>query len=487
MTMVGNLIGQTYPPPKGWTARVMFGFVLSMTALIPLENFLVTLIATAGAPDGVLFALQFVIEALIYFACTWVVIGRLLAAGRFRRTPLEAPLLAVLAVVTLSVAVNDAPIVGSLMNVRSALRYTAVFYLVVNLGLTRRQVAAVLWVILFSGLAQVGFGYAQWVVGEDLKFLMMPTTVGLEVAGKSRNFPLIVRGRELGSVFGSLGDTLYYGLFLTVVLAVALPRVRHWRWGHRVDVGVLTLGVAYSYSRAAVIAAVLTLLAFAAQSLGVKRVAAACVAVLAVGLCLIALDKAVNTNREGYQNPGRGQRSIVYNMTSMFSPTYFERAKRQRLGMLLGVAPTSLMNAPVLGFGPDQRHTISQLNQARQTRLYKTLGKEGFEDVYWVALLCYVGLAGVLAVLWLGIRLVWTCAKVARKADGDPVVRWAGVAALCVISQAFVLMWFNRVPEMRAFSFYFWLLPALAYAAASAKPDGDAVARDEDTIGHETR
>ena len=123
------------------------------------------------------------------------------------------------------------------------------------------------------------------------------------------------------------------------------------------------------------------------------------------------------------------------------------------------------MNAPVIGYGPDQNFAIKQLNEAHNTRLYKTLTKEGFEHVYWVALLCYTGLAGVIAVGWLGVRLAWTCAAVARGADGDTVVRWAGLAGLCVVLQCAVLMWFNRVPEIRAFSFYFWLLPALAYAA----------------------
>jgi hypothetical protein len=67
------------------------------------------------------------------------------------------------------------------------------------------------------------------------------------------------------------------------------------------------------------------------------------------------------------------------------------------------------------------------------------------------------------------------------------VVRWAGAAALCVVLQAFILMWFNRVPEMRAFSFYFWLLPALAYAAASAIPANDTDAQDGLVSGCETQ
>ena len=165
-------------------------------------------------------------------------------------------------------------------------------------------------------------------------------------------------------------------------------------------------------------------------------------------------------------------------MTSIFSWDYIERAKRQRLGHGAGGrADKPDERAACLGSGPDQGFTPStQLNDARQTRLYKTVSKEGFEDVYWVALLCYTGLAGVTAVLWLGYPARVDLRGVgAHGQESDPLVRWAGAAALCVVLQAFVLMWFNNVPEMRAFSFYFWLLPALAYAAASAIPESDRV------------
>ena len=146
-------------------------FVVATTAMVPLESFVVTLLAYAHIHESVLFAFQFSIEASIYYALALVVLSRLIADLALRRTPLDAPLLAVLAVVMLGVAVNNSPIVGSVMNLRSALRYAAVFYLVVNLGLTRRQVS--LWCCGLScsaGLAQVGSSEcAQWVVGEDLR------------------------------------------------------------------------------------------------------------------------------------------------------------------------------------------------------------------------------------------------------------------------------------------------------------------------------
>ena len=72
---------------------------------------------------------------------------------------------------------------------------------------------------------------------------MMPTTVDLAVAGKTRNFTVVEHGREIGSLFGTLGDTLYYGLFLVVVLAVALSKDPAVALGaHGMDIGVLTLG-----------------------------------------------------------------------------------------------------------------------------------------------------------------------------------------------------------------------------------------------------
>lgn len=445
--------------------KCAFCLIAATAALVPLESFLISLIAkTHTVPPKVLFGLDFAIESGVYLALAAVILFRLARGGRFTRTPADGPLLVILAVVVLSIAVNNAPIKSGLMNIRSGLRYAAMFYLVSQIGLTRRQVGVVLWVILISGAVQVVAGLLQWYFGYDLKVWMLPHSTGIEVAGQRRTFTIVERGREIGSLFGTLGDTLYYGLFLLVVLGVALSRCR-WRMGSPVTLMGLLFGIAYSYSRAAVIAAGLTLIAFLGGRIGVRRVLGVCCALAAVGVVFIAVAMSLETLGGVYHHPRQGRRSIMANMTNIFSADYLERSKRQRLGTVLGVAPTALMNAPVLGYGPDQSFAIKQLNEARKNRLYKTLTKEGFEDVYWVALLCYTGLAGVIAVGWLGVRLAWTCAAVARRADGDAVVRWAGLAGLCVVLQCAVLMWFNRVPEVRAFSFYFWLLPALAYAA----------------------
>lgn len=452
----------------------LFAYLIAVTAAVPLESFLITLAARAHTPERVLFGMQFAIEASVYLVLAVVVAARLIVKRTYTRTPIDAPLLTLFAVVAVAVAINNAPLAGSLMNLRSALRYVAVFYLVVNLGLSRKQVHTLLQVILICGGVQVFAGLIQWVVGYDLKVWMLPHTVDIEIAGKSRNFALVERGREIGSLFGTLGDTLYYGLYLLVALAVVLPRVRWSRPWLIACLPLLLFTIAYSYSRAAVIVTGLTLAAYLAYLLGVRRVAAAGCVAIALGLVLLGGSLLMETSDGTYRHPRQGRRSIVNNMTNIFSAEYLERSKRQRLGTVLGVAPTTLINAPLIGYGPDQQHAIEQLNEESKSHLYKTLTKEGFEDVYWIALLCYTGIAGVLAVGWLGGRMAWTCAAVALAGPRDSTLRWAGLAGLCIVLQAAVLMWFNRVPEIRSFSFYLWLLPALAYAAASASPaEGD--------------
>ncbi|GAB4191198.1 MAG: hypothetical protein Kow00105_05310 [Phycisphaeraceae bacterium] len=462
-----DLSKSAQPLPAG-VQRAVFWLVAATAALIPLESFLISLLAKTGwFPNVVLFALDLSIEGLLYLALLTVVVIRVVITRSWVRTPIDVPLLALLGVVAFSLAVNRASIGPAVVNLRSALRYAAVFYLVMQAGLTRRQVAAVLWIILLGGLIEIFAGLLQWLVGYDLKVWMLPYTTGIEFAGKARRFAIVERGREIGSLFGTLGDTLYYGLFLLVVLGVWLANEK-WRRARPWGAGVLLLGIAYSYSRAAVIAAVMTVTTYLAHRFGVRRVVGVCCVALAAGVLVIAGAMIMETHSDVYHHPRQGRRSIIANMTNIFSAEYLERSKRQRLGQLLGVAPTALANAPVLGYSPNQSYAVRQLNDAHPNYLYKMLTKEGFEDVYWVAILCYLGLAGALVVVWLGVRLVWTCVAVVRGSglrSPDATVRWAGLAALAVVLQAGVLMWFNRVPEIRAFSFYFWLLPSLAYSA----------------------
>lgn len=449
--------------------------VLALVVLTTFESLILKLLPL---PSAALFASQFAAELAIDWGLI-VALGWRWRRGRgWRRTPADLPLMAFALVVVLTMMVNQPPVMGSLLNVRSLLRYAALFYLVVNLDLTPRQVRVVLGCVLVAGGIQLAAGLAQWIGGEAVKAWMMPRAVDLSVAGMSRQSVMLRRGREMGAVFGTFGDTLYFALFLLIVLAVGLACWREGRWWRVLLALPLLVGIALSYSRAAALVSGLTIVLFLWQRGGLRPAVALAALVLAAALLVgVGAWAAAQT----YLHPRQVHQSALGNLTGFLSRDYIERAKRQRLGSLLGTAPTALRAAPLLGLGPDEATTIDRLNAVVPSRLYKTLTKRGFEDVYWVALLCYYGMLGIAALVWLMIRLIRACMELVQRSR-DPTTRWAAAAAVLVLLQAPVMMLFVRVLEFRIFGFYYWLLPALALSLAAYERAAEA-ARDPKAQG----
>lgn len=439
-----------------WIAARPFWVLLFLTAFMPFESFILKLMPVS---DQVYLASQFVSEFLIYLSFAVLALRKLLGRSSFHRTPIDGPLLAFALVALLSTAINQVPLLGSLMNLRSLLRYVVLFYLVINLDLTPTQVNWLIRVILLVGGLQILIGGVQRTSGGAINEILMPRQTNLEMLGQSRQFRLITRGRELGSIFGTLGDSLYLGLFMLVVLAVYLGNLGRLNAWNILFIGIVFVVIMYSYTRAVVFGSLLMLLLFYRLRHGVKKTFL--LFLLTAPMVLVAMILTVSSfNETDFVHPNKQQRSIVNNLTGVFSREYFEIAQKQRLGALIGIAPTVLVNKPILGYGPNEKVAIEYLNDSQPSFLLKTLDKRGFEDVYWVAVLTYCGLVGVGALAFLLYRLYSSAYKIYHRAIGHPT-RGVALAVACIVGVTPFLLFFYRVLEFRIYSFYFWLLSAL--------------------------
>lgn len=444
--------------------RRPFWIVLFLAAYMPLETFVLTYLPVS---DQVYLGAQLFGELLIYSTLAVLLVRRLLENSTFVRTPLDRVLLALILVALLSILINKAPIAGSLTNLRSLLRYVALYYLVINLGLKPEQGRLLIAVIVVSGVAQLIVGVFQWGTNGANNELFLPRMTETEIAGQSRQFRLLTRGREIGSVFGTLGDTLYYGLFILVFLTVYLGRVgERIRFRHFAISAAAVAAVGLSYSRASLFGLVLVLVVFLGVRNGFRWLYLVILLTLPVfALGVITAVASITGTEQEYVNPVKGQQTIGQNIAGVFSSGYLEVAQKQRLGSLLGTAPTALANRPFFGYGPDEETTIDRLNESRPSYLFARLSKRGFEDVYWVALLAYYGLAGVLAVIWLFLAL-FRSAKSIREWSSEGITKGVAMSVMCTALLTPFLMFFYRLLEFRVYSFYFWLLAATMYSLA---------------------
>lgn len=447
--------------------------VYLLVAIVPLEE---VLLKHLPVSDRVYIASRFLSESVIYTSFLILIIRKVVNKERFRRTPVDFYLIGFVLVAGLTVLINQPPLLGSLVNLRALLRYTVLFYLVVNLDFNEKQIRRILVLIVLAGALEVVIGWMQLIFGDRINSFLLPKTTEIEIAGYSRGFVLLRRGRELGAIFGTLGDTIFYALFMLVVLAVILGQAKTVRLHHVIFIFLLFLSVNFAYARAAVFGIFLMIaIAYRVRAGRTRLISMLILILLVVLLGTIFFYDSTFIQRE-FVNPLTEQQNILQNVTGIFTIDYFQRAQSQRLGALTGIPPIVLSTSPMLGFGPDEDHTINKLNEYLpdfDLPLFKqkAFRKNGFEDVYWAALLAYYGLLGLGIFIVFLLRFYKSIFRIYNKTR-NPLTKNLAVTAICIVGVSMYLLFFYRVLEFRAFSFYFWLFPGLLFSLYSQEHSG---------------
>ena len=422
--------------------------------------------------------LRFFGELLIYIAFGKLVIHKLHKGIPFVKTAIDLPIIGFYTIVLLSIFVNRSPLMGSLYNIRPFARYIVLFYLVANSSLSERRITTFLRIILGVGIFQLAAGLIQWVGGPDAFDFFLPRESTLGIAGFTKEYRLLEIGREIGSIYGTLGDTVIYGIFMILVLIVYLSRIRQLEYLNLLGAAILFFFIARSYSRAATFSALLAGAAWYYFHYGWKKTLRLAGAMALIFGLLLAV---VNPFNLEYINPRKARVGLVGNVTGVFSGSYVRIAQKQRLGALIGNVPTVLINKPILGYGADQNSTIEGLNMSKRSFLLKILSKSGFKDVYWVAILCFYGILGLgffalifyqlfRAALNLYKRSVSTSSVIERGAPVSRVTQQVAIIMLCLVAVTVFLLFFNRTLEYRGYGFYFWLCAGLMFASDRTLP-----------------
>ena len=434
----------------------VFTALAFLVVFIPMEDFLLKFLPV---PDVMYMALHFFSEVLIYALFAIVVVRKVGKREYFVRTAIEAPLLFFLAVATISMIWNQISLFDTLVHLRPVLRYIVLFYVIVNIQLTHFQILTLLKLMLFSGGLQVFFSLLQMLGGQAVVDIFMPRAVGLEVGdyATATSGLLSNAGREIGSVFGSLGDTVILGDFLIIIAALFLAMIR--RVNVRVIVGLslLTLVIGMTYSRGAMICFLLMLPVWAWFSLGGGKT------IILSTLAGAGFIMMISFGSQTFSNAVFEEQGIIDNIMGVFTEKYISHAETNRLGSLIGVLPTALVASPLVGLGPDQEKTVDALNNSQHNFMFKVMSKEGFKDVYWVAWTSFYGLLGLFALLWMFWR-VFKQAMAQIYYSQYLISRQLGLLIVLLLIGTTCILFINRAIEFRPYGAYFWLCLGLLFA-----------------------
>lgn len=437
------------------------GIIYFLTGYFAFEEFVLKFLPVS---DAVYSYFRFLGEIFIYVAFGKLVLNKLYKGIPFVKTPIDFPIIGFYIVVFLSMVINRSPLIGSLYNIRPLARYIVLFYLIVNSPLSKQRIDTLIRIILCIGVVQIGIGMIQWFGGPTIYDLFLPRASNLEVAGFSKEFRLLEIGREIGSIYGTLGDTVIYGVFMIVVLVIFLSRVKRLEYLNLLAIGILLMFIARSYSRAATFSALLACVVWYFFQYGWKKTVRLSLAVLLVFGILLAI---VNPFELEYINPRKARVGLVGNVTGVFSGSYVKVAQKQRLGAILGNVPTVLANKPILGYGADQNTTIDRLNKSKRSYLFKVLSKKGFKDVYWVAILCFYGVLGLGLFAFIFFRLFIASLRIYKQA-ANRITKEMALVMLCLVVVTVFLLFFNRTLEFRGYGFYFWMCAGILFVSDTA-------------------
>jgi len=400
-------------------------------------------------------------EFVVYLLFLVVTSARITERGFLRRTPIDTLIILFVAGAIISAAYNGSSWSATVINLRTFLRYVFLFYTVVQLNYSERDVRRLLLAITVCALAQLVAGILQSAFG--ISQFWLPRQNTLEVAGFKMEFSVLNSGVEQGAVIGTWGHSVSMALFVLVALSIACACLA-------VGIGngfralstagfavALVLLVLLSYSKGALLCALVAspfAYYIAGRSGAVAKQALVVATIAVVAASMITM---VSWRAPGYVIAKQTYIDPVSYVVIMFSDRFIQNAQQGRLWLLNDVGGAVLGSGALIGFGPDQERATIQVAKVGGAALAKVVNYEALKDVYWVAILVFYGIFGVIIVLLLLWRAYRCCLAIARPCAIE-IDRILAITVAMLAAFAVPLNLLVRAFEFRSFSFFIWLL-----------------------------
>lgn len=440
--------------------------VLFLTLYLPLEDFLLKWVPV---PYSIYLGLRQLPDALILTAALAVVGSRAARSYRFKRIggAADLSLAAFVVIATVNAVARGGDVLITVLNLKALLRYVLVIYVLVNVGLNRRDVSKFIKYVYISIVIQIFVAFVQFIGPSAVDLFFFSRIETEQVAGIELQSTAYKEAKK-GYVFGTMTNTISFAGFMIIGLATYLSQLEVRRrssayWG---AVSVFLLFTVLSGSRASTFAALIVVGLDYWLSGKTKRL---------VGGVLIGLIPAF----AGAIAAGMDLQDFY--LFNIFSAEYLEVARKQRLGILVDLLPYFLADLSLgdVLFGLSADRAILDAMVADMTGAPSALVSNVamIEDVYWVALPVYYGLVGLgLFVVFFSsvFHQVLQTARRPRDTWSKQLSRAAILLMMVAIPLNFVAQYF----ETRQFSFYLWLIVGLAVAYARSEIPASRSAED---------
>ncbi|MGL6344014.1 MAG: hypothetical protein ACRC80_33320, partial [Waterburya sp.] len=157
--------------------EIPFWIIFAIAVYLPFEEFI---LRWTTAPAIILLFLRFLHELVLYFLWVRVFYKRLIRGDRLIKSSIELAFICFVFWAIILLIIHQASIFSGLDNLRTLIRYFAVYYIIVDLNLSKNQINLLLKTILILGLIQGYLVTIQYFAPPSFNNLFIPQEVNLE-------------------------------------------------------------------------------------------------------------------------------------------------------------------------------------------------------------------------------------------------------------------------------------------------------------------
>lgn len=421
---------------------------------------------SSGVTGVGLVVLKSLPEVLLYITLALAVIFHGINHRRFKTSALDRLLLLMLLSGAISTILYEADWLASLNSMRGLFRFVAVYYIVYLLGMRLSRwdtlVNALCIIAVITAIASLfqyamGTNYPQYLKVQDL--IRIDVTSDMTVL-------YVDKDEKINAAQGFFEAPGVMGVFCVLVIAAVLPRLGQARFKERLwYLGVLSLVFLSAYFSYAKVSIILGLALVGLYLYYLGRISRRTIFISLV-LSTVAMIVAFVYLSEDLAraNAKKEDVTVLANLLNIFSQEYWTNFFTSSRGwVLLEVGGGVLQLFPLFGFSPDPM-TAKNLVAVKSGGVLAKLVEYGpFEDVYWVAILTYFGIFGVVVMLYIMFFLFKAANALRIEAIRAHDMRMLSFSSafMALVVVMFFYNFVERAFKVDVMSYYFWLMAGM--------------------------
>ncbi|MGB3299138.1 MAG: hypothetical protein WBA76_12780 [Phormidesmis sp.] len=459
------------------TNDLPFRIIFWLSMYTPFEEFFLRWL-----PNPIAVPLRFVPELILYGLALKVCGSKILRGDRLKKTPIDLWVAAFFVATAISMVLNGSGPRGSLLNMRTIWRYLSVFYIAVNIDISKSELKRMLSGLKVVMVIQAFIGSIQYFLPARVNLVLFAPK-GFQIGGYNGTSNASSGGLKVGATAGTFSDPAVLSAFMLIGLAlffassyVGSSPLLPARWVELRDLALLLFSTFATKKRAALLIALfipLVTIYVYGKSKKLANIGWFYGAIGLVGiLAIISLGAVSNSSLAGVDERETSVSLSAY-FLQIFSADYWQQSNEAARGWFMNVILDTLITTRSwFGLGPDFWHALNIIEATTLRtgedidKLYRDAGV--FDDGFWFAFLAYFGIVGTL-IYGIILKRLYDASKWLARVASEPEYKTLGAMFATVIVVTVFYTFVERTLRLRAFSFYFWLLAGLVINACHVK------------------